>query len=728
MAAVDAYAPCPCGSGQKYKRCCQKAEAYVDRAERLDRNGQHEAAVAVVNEGLAKHPDAAWLHIRKAVALAALEQPEKAVAALAVLIKQQPGHLGAIALSLRLLLELGDFAAAVDQFQTALALADDQARPQLAPLAGLLGGVLPERGLVAAGIKHLELGRSLIGDDDSWLDTTLSRARSNPSASAWVKNPYRLSKPPEGLSDEARRRYDEALGWADRGLWRQAAAAFELLSADRETGLCRLWLGDHPGAVEALRRSVRGQAARPTTDAVDLEALCQTIDDRVGDDPIEEVELSWPIRDRAGLLARLAADPRCVEIPDDEEDDDDDRRGREVGEFLLLDRPKVAESRPDFKPSDMPMVLGRVVVGDDAVALQTRDDGRLDKAVDGFTTTADKTIPPAQPRTRVVGSISRADQVLDVACFPPADLEPAAREKLIAALLSERICTVWPETPMPYLAGKTPVQAAGAGGFEAPLRAALALFEESAREWEARPDLATLRGRLNVPAEPAIDHASVVVDELPLGRLGLLDPKRLDDDRLLALYQRTRTWGLAETSIGAARELTTRRKLLEGGRLPIFSVYGELAMNDALHRRRDPAMEWARKGRAVDPQIRVPASAASWDMLELQVRMATEQPDVWVPELVVVMNRYERDRDATRLVLSRLVQAGLIRPYPSEDEPGGVALDATLLQQLIARFGPRVQTPSGEVGVSAVRSGIWTPGGGTSGATGERPRIILPGQ
>ena len=41
MALVDPYSPCPCGSGQKYKWCCQKVEAYAERAQRLVENGQY---------------------------------------------------------------------------------------------------------------------------------------------------------------------------------------------------------------------------------------------------------------------------------------------------------------------------------------------------------------------------------------------------------------------------------------------------------------------------------------------------------------------------------------------------------------------------------------------------------------------------------------------------------------------------------------------------------------
>lgn len=67
MPAVDLYAPCPCGSGQKFKWCCHKAEPYAEKAERLAGSGQLVAAMASIDEGLKKFPDNAWLLTRKAL-------------------------------------------------------------------------------------------------------------------------------------------------------------------------------------------------------------------------------------------------------------------------------------------------------------------------------------------------------------------------------------------------------------------------------------------------------------------------------------------------------------------------------------------------------------------------------------------------------------------------------------------------------------------------------------
>ena len=54
--ALDSYAPCPCGSGKKFKWCCQPIHEDVAKAMRLENEGQHEAALRAMDEVVAKHP------------------------------------------------------------------------------------------------------------------------------------------------------------------------------------------------------------------------------------------------------------------------------------------------------------------------------------------------------------------------------------------------------------------------------------------------------------------------------------------------------------------------------------------------------------------------------------------------------------------------------------------------------------------------------------------------
>src|SRR5262245_21355314 len=54
--ALDAYAPCPCGSGKKFKWCCQPIRVQIDKAFQQDAEGQHEAALRLMDEVVDQNP------------------------------------------------------------------------------------------------------------------------------------------------------------------------------------------------------------------------------------------------------------------------------------------------------------------------------------------------------------------------------------------------------------------------------------------------------------------------------------------------------------------------------------------------------------------------------------------------------------------------------------------------------------------------------------------------
>lgn len=95
MAVVDPYSPCPCGSGQKFKWCCQKVEAYAEKAQRLYESGQFEAALAAIDDGLRKVPGNSWLTIRKALYLLLKNRVSEAEPILKAMIASHPEHIGA---------------------------------------------------------------------------------------------------------------------------------------------------------------------------------------------------------------------------------------------------------------------------------------------------------------------------------------------------------------------------------------------------------------------------------------------------------------------------------------------------------------------------------------------------------------------------------------------------------------------------------------------------------
>ncbi len=739
MASVDPYRPCPCGSGQKFKWCCQKVESYAERAQRMVDNGQYEASLKPLEEGLSRYPDNPWLLTRKAIVEAHLKRDDAARATLGRLLKKSPGHVGGTILLTRLTLDTEGPEAAIAQFQQGLSAMAPDRRREVASLAHFLGVSLARAGLPIAALKHLELAANLAGDrdQDGAIARSLATQKMDPRASAWEKNPYRLRPVPAGVTEAFRESFQRALGWAEEGLWASAASAFELLSAgsaagaaaDHNRGLCCLWVADNPAGIAALRRFTARTG--PSTDAVDLEALCQLLEGERRGETVEFVHLTWPIRDRQGLLRALESN-RFFDKGPDRPIHPEDPDAPATDRFLLLDRPRI-EARSGLTRRDIPMIEGEVIVGPDVVVLETYDDNRLDRLIDRFTAAAGTTIPPAHPRTKVIEKVPRHLLALSWQWNLPKGLPEEDVERLNREQRAHILGEVWPETPNPALGRRTPIQAARAGDAETALRAALRLLETA--ESDGVVDWGQMRARLGVPPEPPIDPRTLDLDRLHLTRWPLIPVAELDDDRLVDLYRRAAGWGLYDARIKAAGVIAERPSLPAASGIDPVELYGGLALAAAARDDRAAAQEWIRRGRQAESTRATPRNL-EWELTEFQVSAVLDGPEVWVPTIVTLLERYRDNPDASSAVLYRLMRLGLVRPVVDPNRPGQILLDMGALDRLIAEYGPRITTAAGDRGgiwtPEAARGGaaIWTPGSEAAPAAAgeERPRLIIPGQ
>src|SRR5437660_5059032 len=80
--ALDAYSPCPCGSGKKFKWCCQPIYVELNKALRQDADGQHEAALRTMDQIVGEHPSNPEVWGRKAQLLYQNDRVEEAEQAL----------------------------------------------------------------------------------------------------------------------------------------------------------------------------------------------------------------------------------------------------------------------------------------------------------------------------------------------------------------------------------------------------------------------------------------------------------------------------------------------------------------------------------------------------------------------------------------------------------------------------------------------------------------------
>jgi tetratricopeptide (TPR) repeat protein len=730
MAVVDSYSPCPCGSGQKYKWCCQKVEAYAERAQRLVDNGQYESAIKPLDEGLAKAPANPWLSTRKALVQVQLKQFDAAKVTLRELHQKHPENLLGSILLTRVVLQTEGPIEAAAQLQQALSARPADQRSDLAPLASLIGSALGQAGFYAAALKQLELAGKLGADELPQSSSLIRSLRMNPAVSPWEKNPHQLSPAPDQAALAFRESFEKALGWANEGLWSSAASAFELLAsgsgvgaiADRNRGLCCLWIADHPGAVAALRRYIARSG--PSLDAVELECLCQKIEQSEPFDQVEFVHLSWPIRNREGLLTALRGN-RSITEGSSRPVNPNDPKSPTVEQFLLLDRPQI-EAKSGLKPDEIPLILGEILFGSDAVILETYDDGRLDRLVDRFTAIAGSNIPPAHPRTKIIGKEQRHLLALSWRWQMPEGFPDEEVERLNNEQTAHIVRDIWPEVSNPALRWRTPTRAARAGDSPIALRAAIFQLEESPEAWVDLVDWGAFRAKFNLEPEPLIDPEQVDIDELPLSRLSRIPIDRIDDERLLALYRRAREWGVRGVIGRVARLIDARPALMVKGKIEPTTLYGELALDAAGRSDRAQAKHWLDRGVESEPPLKRSANALAWEMIDLQVQMVLDEPEDWVPTLAMILERYRGNQEATSAVILRLINLGLVQVVQDPSRPDQMALDTRVLEHYLSQYGPRVTTASGQLGVAATRGEIWTPES-AAGAAGGGAAIWTPG-
>jgi hypothetical protein len=326
----------------------------------------------------------------------------------------------------------------------------------------------------------------------------------------------------------------------------------------------------------------------------------------------------------------------------------------------------------------------------------------------------------------------------------PADLNEADAERLRREQHVWLFNEVWPKTPLPFLKGRTPESAAKAGDAAVPLRAALFSLESSNVILRKEGFFQKLRERLGIAPEPEIDPATVDIEQLHLARLRLVPAEQLDDDRLAMLHQLARRYGLLEVLERTSRILADRPDLWEKAGTGAASLFAEAASLEAAQGRTAEALDWLRRGRQVDPSPERAQRQTFWDMAEIRIRATAEPPEVWVPQLAAVLDGAAQDPNANRVIMTNLINMGLIEVHPNPDDPRQPLLDARPLEMLMAEYGPRVTTASGQLGVAAAKGGLWTPGSSTGGGGGgiwtpgsehghasgaaDKPKLIVPGR
>src|SRR5262249_39373573 len=178
----------------------------------------------------------------------------------------------------------------------------------------------------------------------------------------------------------------------------------------------------------------------------------------------------------------------------------------------------------------------------------------------------------------------------------------------------------WIDTRMPFLQGRTPRQAATAGDSKVALRAAVCQLEFGHEFFRDDLNFAGLRSELGIRPEPPIDSPTADTAALHIGRLHLARAGQLEDERLIRLWGRARSYVLPLAMERAARALVERQAPLDREDVGRVTVYSDLA-NLALSRHDTAeALDWLARGRRDEPADQKAKNAVRWDMVAVRLR------------------------------------------------------------------------------------------------------------
>jgi predicted Zn-dependent protease len=311
--ALPDYSPCPCGSGKKFKWCCQPIGNQIARALQQDESGQHEFALRLMDELVAQHPDNPEVWGKKALILFRNNRAEDAEAALQKALEINPNYPFGYLLRGLVRLEEGEVAGALLLLRKAAALFDPEVQGPLLQTYNYITDCEFRLNHPVAARAALKMCLRLQPNDPELqkaLDTIFGKESRFPAAAC---QEYQFLSPPANAPSGRRSDWDRALATAEAKL-SDAVRVFEQLTTEDpqdaaawyNLGLARAWLGDNAPAVEALDRYVTLEAdERRAAAAWNLAEVLRSGHGMEEQADYLEHSVIFPIRDPQAILRLL---------------------------------------------------------------------------------------------------------------------------------------------------------------------------------------------------------------------------------------------------------------------------------------------------------------------------------------------------------------------------------------------------------------------------------------
>ena len=708
---IDAYSPCPGGTGKKIKFCCKDLLGDLQKIERMLEAEQYMACLAHVERLEQSNPDRACLMATKTILLRLTGRMDEARLAAAAFLDKHPGNPLALSDVALLTATKEGGKASLPILEEAIVASEDAFSGRLYDAITVVVQALLSEGHFLAARALTLFQASVMGHKDSSVELLL-RLNAAQGVSLVVKDGRGLQQCPNDVPWKAE--FDEAFrlaglarfSEAERKLAALSEAAGQSPTVWRNLAKIRSWMADNDGAIDALRRYAALDINRD--DAVEAEALALFLAEDPLGDQIEVFDVIYPIADPDTLQARFSASHQVAESPVDPRVLEQEGSPPPKSVHLFFDKPVPKPGDPlDLKT--IPRVICHALFygkeTDRAARLECVDLAESDRPLIGDLVRAAGGEVGAE-KVDVSGRTSRTRDMLNREWRLSDGATREEFQKLADAYLEDVLLRSWPEMPLGLLDGKTPREAARDGTARRRVLAAILVVDFWLEQSGARFDTNRLRSELGLPTLETIDASETPIAALPLVRLARVDAARLPDDELLTGYRRAVAFGAQAAVERFGREMIARETLAgREERLQAYRLLSRMADDPA------EARQIVQSGR--QEGIQAGGSCADWDFWELSMwfeRMEVEEINRLIDH---IHRQHASEQGVVQRLAQLLVQMGLLRP------DGTPALHPSAA----ARSSSPIAVPGDE----AEDSGrLWTPDG-VAGSEGEKPKLWTPG-
>ncbi|MBN1588958.1 MAG: hypothetical protein JW888_05540 [Pirellulales bacterium] len=697
--AIDSYSLCPGGTGKKIKFCCPDLLSDLKTLDRMMEGEQYKAALQHIESiESAESPRACLLAIKIRL-LRAAERDEDARAAVNHFVEHFPDNPIALAESAIDVAVARDGPAAMQLLQRALEADCEQLYAQVYGAMSVVAQSLASSGYLrsAQALWHLQTMASSDDPQPRELLTTINRSEAVPLL---LKDEPRLDECPAGVAWKDS--FDHAMQPLAKAHWAEVTRRLDKLVESfpdepvlwQNLAIVRSWLADRAGAIDAFEKLASLDI--PLENAVEAAATAMMMADNPLDDSVDGLRLTFPVEDGDELAGLFSTWKLAVAMPLDASTLAEEEVPPKAM-FWLLDRP-TPESAKDLTLEAVSNVLGQAMLFGRQTDCGARlivsgvTSSNLDRVIESLGEVAQKQIT-SPPEQEVVARLSATRLLLR----RPWRLPPDSSRETITALaerhLEHSVFEAWPRLALGVFGGRSAEQVAADPSQRVKLLAAILVLENWVSQMGEPLEFNRLRSQLGLPTLGPIDPEQSPPEDLPLVRLHRVVVEKLPNDALLNSFHRAVVYGADEAVAVLGRAVVERPDIASDQLLAALAI---LARSE-----RDPERAFGYIARGRELAESGGQSSASWDLSELELRLAHGDSDEGARLFEHLKQEHLREPGVAQALRDFLMRAGII-------DADGRPIAADVPETAEDQPASQLWTPGSEKS-TAGKSKLWTP-------------------